>query len=137
MDTPGLDTTVVRLGGLYGADRNPARFLAGRTDVARPEAPVNLIHRDDAVGAFLALIEQDVRGEVVNACADEHPTRREFYGRAARAMGLEPPTFDASDPATGKVVSSRKLTDRIGYQFRHPDPLADLDDSTRGAPDDP
>jgi len=139
-ETPGLDTTIVRLGGLYGDDRNPARFLAGRTDVGRPEAPVNLIHRDDAVGVFAFLLEQDVRGEVVNACADEHPTRREFYGQAARAMGLEPPTFDTSDPATGKVVSNRKLTAQLGYQFRHPDPLADLDDRTGGtreAPDDP
>jgi nucleoside-diphosphate-sugar epimerase len=126
MDTPDLDTTIVRLGGLYGDDRNPARFLAGRTDVARPEAPVNLIHREDAVGVFLALIEQDVRGEVVNACADEHPTRRVFYGRAARAMGLEPPTFDPDDATTGKVVSPHKLTTQLGYQFRHPDPLADL-----------
>ena len=126
MDTPGLDTTIVRLGGLYGDDRNPARFLAGRTDVARPEAPVNLIHREDAVGVFLSLLEQNARGEVVNACADEHPTRRVFYGRAARAMGLEPPTFDDGDPTTGKVVSNRKLTTQLGYSFRHPDPLADL-----------
>ena len=126
MDTPGLDTTVVRLGGLYGGDRNPGRFLAGRTDVGRPEAPVNLIHRDDAVGVFETLIEQDVRGEVFNACAEEHPTRRAFYRRAATVSGLEPPTFDETDPTTGKVVSSRKLVEQLGYSFRHPDPLADL-----------
>jgi nucleoside-diphosphate-sugar epimerase len=140
MDSPDLDTTIVRLGGLYGDDRNPARFLAGRTDVARPEAPVNLIHREDAVGVFLALLEQNARGTVVNACADEHPTRRAFYGRAARAMGLEPPTFDADDPTTGKLVGTRKLTTELGYQFRHPDPLADLGPRADGeapAPDGP
>jgi nucleoside-diphosphate-sugar epimerase len=126
-ETSAFDTTVVRLGGLYGGDRHPGRFLAGRTGVGRPEAPVNLLHRDDAVGVFLALMEQEVRGEVVNACADAHPTRRAFYTQAAEALGLTPPTFDADDTTTGKRVSNEKLKERCGYQFRHPDPLADLE----------
>ena len=137
MDTPGLDTTVVRLGGLYGADRNPGRFLAGRTGVGRPEAPVNLLHRDDSVEVFAFLIEQNVRGEVVNACADEHPSRRAFYVRAAEVSGLEPPSFDAEDSRSGTLVSNRKLTSDLGYSVRHPDPLADLNAGTDrdGAPD--
>lgn len=127
MDTDALDTTIVRLGGLYGGDRNPGRFLAGRKDLGRPQSPVNLIHRDDAVGVFAALLEQDVRGEVFNACANEHPPRRDFYTRAAEVTGLEPPTFDETDETTGKLVSNEKLMDHLEYQFRHPDPLADLE----------
>lgn len=127
METPGLDATIVRLGGLYGGDRNPGRFLAGRTGVGRPEAPVNLIHRDDAVGVFATLLDRDVRGEVFNACADAHPTRKAFYTRAAESMGLEPPTFDGDDATTGKCVSNEKLKHHADYSFRHPDPLADLD----------
>jgi nucleoside-diphosphate-sugar epimerase len=126
VDTSDFDTTIVRLGGLYGGDRNPGRFLAGRTDVGRPQAPVNLLHRDDAVGVFTTLLEQDVRNEVFNACADEHPPRKAFYSRAAAALGLEPPTFDESDTTTGKRVSNEKIKARCGYQFQHPDPLADL-----------
>lgn len=126
-ETPELDVTIVRLGGLYGGDRNPGRFLAGRTDVSKPGSPVNLIHRDDAVGVFSAIIEQDVRGEVFNACADEHPERHVFYPKAAEATGLEPPTFDMSDDTTGKRVNNRRLKETLGYQFRHPDPLADLE----------
>jgi nucleoside-diphosphate-sugar epimerase len=126
-ETPDFDTTIVRLGGLYGADRNPGRFLAGRTDVGRPQAPVNLLHRDDAVGVCATLLDQDVRGEVFNACADEHPTRKAFYTRAAAALGLEPPTFDETDTPTGKRVSNAEIKTRCDYQFQHPDPLADLD----------
>jgi nucleoside-diphosphate-sugar epimerase len=126
-ETPELDVTIVRLGGLYGGDRNPGRFLAGRTDVSKPGSPVNLIHQDDAVGVFTAIIEQNVRGEVFNACADEHPERHVFYPKAAEATGLEPPTFDMTDDTTGKLVSNQKLKTRLGYQFQHPDPLADLE----------
>ncbi len=129
MEAPAVDVTIVRLGGLYGGDRHPGRFLAGRSDVARPNAPVNLIHRDDAVGVFATLLAQNIRGEVFNACADEHPTRRALYTRAAEALGLEPPTFDRDDPTTGKRVSNQRLKDRCGYTFTHPDPLADLVDA--------
>lgn len=127
MEAPALATTVVRFGGLYGGDRHPGRFLAGRSNIGRPEAPVNLIHREDCVALLTTLLEQDVRGEVFNACADAHPSRRDIYTRAAEALGLEPPTFDTSDTTTGKRVSNRKVKARCGYQFRRPDPLADLD----------
>src|SRR5690606_936291 len=36
--------TILRFGGLFGADRHPANFLSGRKNVANPLAPVNLIH---------------------------------------------------------------------------------------------
>lgn len=127
MDDPAFATTVVRFGGLYGEDRHPGRFLAGRRDVSRPEAPVNLIHRDDCVDLLLTLLEQDVRNDVFNACADAHPTRRAVYTRAAEVLGLDPPTFDESDTTTGKVVDNQKVKAQTGYQFLHPDPLADLE----------
>ncbi|MFB6271355.1 MAG: SDR family oxidoreductase [Salinibacter sp.] len=127
MDDSNFDTTIVRLGGLYGNARHPGRFLAGRTNVGRPEAPVNLIHQDDAVALFRVLLDQDVRGEVFNACADAHPSRRAVYTRAAETLGLDPPTFDAPDDTTGKTVDNQKVKAHTGYQFRHPDPLADLD----------
>lgn len=127
MEDEAFATTIVRFGGLYGDDRHPGRFLAGRTNVKRPEAPVNLIHRADCVGVLGTLLEQHVYDEVFNACADAHPTRRAVYTLTAEVLGLEPPTFDETDSTTGKVVSNQKLKDRCGYQFQHPDPLADLE----------
>lgn len=127
MTADAVDATVVRLAGLYGGDRHPGRFLSGRSDVGRPDARVNLLHQDDAVGVFLALLEQDRRGEVFNACADDHPTRRTFYTRAAERLGLDAPTFYDGDTTTGKVVANEKIKRLCNYTFRHPDPLADLD----------
>lgn len=126
LDDPAFATTVIRFSGLYGGDRHPGRFLAGRSDLGRPEAPVNLIHREDCLGILTALLEQNVRNDVFNACADAHPTRRELYTQAAEVLGLDPPSFDESDNTKGKVVSNKKIKDRCGYQFLHPNPLADL-----------
>lgn len=121
----GFETTILRFGGLYGYDRQPGRFLAGRTGVDGGEAPVNLIHRDDCLGIVAAVVAQDVRGVVLNACADAHPTRRALYTAAARRLGLVPPVFSDA-PAAYKIVSNRRLKETLGYRFRHPDPLADL-----------
>lgn len=129
VETPDFDTTIIRLAGLYGGDRHPGRFLAGRTNVGRPKAPVNLLHRDDGVGIFATILEEDIRGDVFNACADEHPTRKVFYTRAAEALGLDPPTFDETDSTMGKLVSNEKIKVHCGYQFQHPDPLADMSDA--------
>ena len=114
--------TILRFAGLYGYDRQPGRFLAGRRNLPNGEAPVNLVHRDDCIGSIEAVLAQDVRGEVLNVCADVHPTRATFYTAAAHRLGLVPPTFDEAAPLAFKVVSNAKLKRRLGYRFQHPDP---------------
>lgn len=118
---PGTKTTVVRLGGLIGYDRNPARFVAGKTDVAG-DTPVNLIHRDDAVQIIQALIEKEIWGEVFNACSPQHPSKREFYTKAAAISGLPVPHFSRS-PENYKIVNSDKLVSRLGYTFKYVNPM--------------
>lgn len=130
-DAASFDTTVIRFAGLYGGDRHPGRFLAGRTNVSGGDAPVNLIHRDDCIGIVTAIIEQEARGEVFNACADRHPTRRTMYTAAAEAMGLEPPTFEPG--GTNKVVSNEKVKRELGYTFKHPDPSVSRGEAERGS----
>lgn len=114
-------TTVVRLGGLIGYDRNPARFVAGKNDVAG-DTPVNLIHRDDAVQIIQTLIEKEVWGEVFNACSPQHPSKREFYTKAATISGLPVPLFSHS-PENYKIVNSDKLVSRLGYTFKYINPM--------------
>lgn len=111
--------TVLRLAGLYGPGRPAGRFLAGRRDVPGGSAPVNLLHLDDAVGAVLRLLQSGGTG-TFNVCAAAHPPRRDFYPAAARALGLEAPTF-APDTRGGKTVSSARLRRETGYRFRYDD----------------
>jgi nucleoside-diphosphate-sugar epimerase len=121
-DEAAVDTTILRFGGLYGPDRHPGRFLAGRTGLARPHAPVNLIHLDDCIGLVEAVFDANARNEVFNAVAPEHPTRKETYTRAAAMLGLEPPQFASSDERSGKSVRSRKSQMVLEYTYQHPNP---------------
>ena len=113
------DVTILRFGGLYGPDRHPGRFLAGRTGLSRPQAPVNLIHLEDCIGVVEAVLDQNARNDVFNAVAPHHPSRKDAYTHAARTLGLEPPTFDPSDTRTGKMISSEKTQTFLGYTYRH------------------
>lgn len=123
MNEDSFDTTIVRFGGLYGYDRHPAKFLAGRKNLDKAKAPVNLIHRDDCIEIIKILIEREVTGEVFNAVSDGHPPRSTYYRTAAETFGLEPPTFKEGDGKDYKVVSNRKLKEKLDYQFKHPNPM--------------
>lgn len=120
---PGKDLTVVRLAGLAGGNRHPGRFLAGKTQVANPLAPVNLVHQADCVEILFRIIQQDCWGQSFNACADAHPARQQYYTAAALSLGLVPPLFADPNPAdTFKIVSNAKVKQALSYTFQYPDP---------------
>jgi nucleoside-diphosphate-sugar epimerase len=119
-------STVVRLGGLIGPDRAPGRFLAGRRELGQGNAPVNLLHLTDAVGVLAAIIKHGVWGHTFNACASNHPLRRDFYPTAAEFLKLESPTFKREHGVSGKIVDSSLVRRTVPYQFQHDDVLGAL-----------
>lgn len=116
------DAVVLRFGGFYGYDRQPGRFFSGRETIPNGGAPVNMVHRDDAVGIVLRLAEQNVRGETLSVCSEGHPSRSVFYRVWAQRGGYVLPPFDLA-PAPWKRVSNRRLRLRLDYAFRYPNPL--------------
>lgn len=117
-----FQTTILRFAGLYGPGREPARFLAGKSDVKGADNPVNLIHQDDCVAIIARIIEKGVWGETFNACADEHPTRKVFYEKAAKTLGVAPPSF-SEEAGLYKIVNSEKLKEMLPYTFIFPRPI--------------
>ncbi len=111
--------TVLRFGGLIGGDRHPGKYLASKKNVENPAGPINLIHQTDCIGIILKIIELDVRNDVFNAVAPDHPTRKEYYTAHALANHLAPPSFDDHIASSGKIVDSSKLIKNLNYQFVH------------------
>ncbi|PVY42515.1 SDR family oxidoreductase [Pontibacter virosus] len=123
-DSENWVCTVVRFGGLVGGDRQPGRFLAGKQDLPNGDAPVNMIHLEDCLNILQRIIAQEKWGQVYNACADEHPSRRDFYEAAAKALDLTIPTFKDMEETHFKLISSQKLKDDLAYVFSYPNPMA-------------
>ena len=120
-----FETTILRFGGLIGADRNPARFLL-KSDRAVANIPVNLIHQDDCIGIIAAILEKDLWGETLNACCPEHPLKKDFYGKAAQISGLPEPLISNQTEAY-KIVDSSKLKRLLKYKFKYSSPMDYLD----------
>jgi nucleoside-diphosphate-sugar epimerase len=118
-----LPTTILRMGGLVGGDRKAGRFLAGKKDVKNGNAPINMIHRDDCIGVINEIVEQEIWEETFNVCADEHPTRKEFYLAQTAKQGLEAPTFSDDEEVSFKIISNEKVKTLLGYNFLYPDPM--------------
>lgn len=118
-----FDAVVIRFGGLYGYDRHPVKYMAGRKNIPGGNAPVNLIHRDDCVRIIEQIIQKDIRNEIFNGVSDGHPPKSLYYPMIAGEMELEPPTFSDDETSNYKVVSNRKLKDILHYKFIHPNPM--------------
>ena len=116
-------TTVLRLAGLFGYNRNPANFFPPGKPIGNPNGSVNMIHQDDCIRIISQLIENEIWGETFNACADTHPTRREFYTKAALDIGRDAPVFIENGSLEQKIISNQKLKTVLGFQFSYPDLL--------------
>jgi nucleoside-diphosphate-sugar epimerase len=117
------DLTVLRMGGLMGADRIPGIYFAGKEQVVG-HTRVNFIHQEDAAGMIAWVIRQGLWNQTFNGVAPEHPLRREVYQHNASALGIPlPASFqDAADEDGGRLISSEKIVS-TGFTFEYPDPL--------------
>ena len=132
---------VLRLSGLVGPDRHPGNFLKHGRMFSSPEASVNLIHQDDAVGLILALLKNNTFSGIVNGVSQTKATKAQYYSAAAKALNLPEPRFnhenifDASssnsnsnsDLKSSKRVSGKKARTSLNYPFVHDDLLSWLD----------
>jgi nucleoside-diphosphate-sugar epimerase len=117
-------TTIVRFAGLIGGSRHPGRFFRGGKRVKNPDANVNLIHLDDCINILDSIVSNDIWGETFNACADSHPSKREFYTQAATMAAAPLPEFEDSADRSFKIIDNSKLKRVLGYEFLHPDLMA-------------
>lgn len=118
-----FETTIIRFGGLIGEDRNAIKMLTGKTNVANPQGPINLIHQEDCIGIISEIIchtePVEVWNETFNAVAPNHPTRKNYYTQKAITLNLSRPEFTENEMSIGKIVSSEKLERFLGYRFKN------------------
>ena len=117
-DASEFKTTIIRFGGLLGKQRHPAKYLAGRTGLKNPEAPVNLIHLRDCLAIIEGILDTDSFGTVFHGVNPIHQSRKAYYQFTAEAMDLEKPEFDDNGISLGKVIYSKRLNTDLGFEFQ-------------------
>lgn len=116
----GKRLTILRLAGLFGENRNPAKFLAGKQNLKNANSPVNLVHQEDVISFILELIQQNIWGETINLCSSEHPSRNEFYTWMCEREKLEIPHFEEDLIQSNRIIDNQKSKTIFNYKFDSP-----------------
>ena len=122
-ESPSYSLTILRMGGLMGADRIPGSYFSGKEEVVG-HTRVNFIHQDDAARMIAWVLDQGLWNQTFNGVAPEHPLRREVYAKNASALGILPPAsyLEVADEKVGRWISSEKIS-ATGFSFDFPNPL--------------
>jgi nucleoside-diphosphate-sugar epimerase len=113
---------IFRFAGLVGPRRHPGKFLSGKIN-GGATTPVNIIHLDDCVQIVRKSLKAGINEDfILNACADLHPTKREFYSKMADLLSLPEPQFNDQN-SDYKIVDNSRLKRYLSYEFIYPDPM--------------
>ena len=113
-----FNTTIIRFGGLFDSERHPAKYLAGKTNLSNPKAPVNLIHKEDCINIITLILKHNIWNEVFNAAHPNHPTKKDYYTSYCKKHQLDLPKFNDSEKNEGKIIESTKLEQLLTYSFK-------------------
>lgn len=122
-NNPSYKTTIIRFAGLIGYSRKPSNFFKNGRKIENPYGVVNMIHRDDCINIIEKIISLNIYNETFNACADTHPTRRDFYTHAFLCSRQNEPEFIDNGSIEIKQISNHKLKRILDYKFQYPDLL--------------
>ena len=121
---------ILRVAGIYGPGRGHLflQYLRNEAKIAgKGERLINMIHRDDLVGALIAALKSGRAGEIYNAVDDEPVAQIHFFRWLSETLGKWMPPFategengERKRAFTNKKVSNRKLKMELGYQFKYP-----------------
>lgn len=117
-----VDISIVRLAGLVGPDRHPARSLSGK-QLDAGNKRINLVHVYDIVSALTTIICGKPLNDVIHLCSLSHPKRGIYYVDAAKAMDIDAPRFsDTEAEPAGKVIDAAQSWARLNITPEYSDP---------------
>ena len=99
-------TDILRLGGLYDAERHPLATVAKNAGRLKGWEAVNMLHRDRAVSALFQTACTPEGHRLRNLVETPHRSRRSFYAAEAAKLGLPVPQF-AEGGGRGRTVQTR------------------------------
>ncbi|KAI9195390.1 hypothetical protein LWI28_014428 [Acer negundo] len=114
---------VVRLAGLYKADRGAHVYWLGKGSVeVRPDHILNLIHYEDAASLSVAILKKKLRGRILLGC-DNHPVSRQEVMDLVSKSGKFSKKFEGftgtTDPL-GKRLNNSKTRQELEWEPKYP-----------------
>lgn len=108
---------ILRCSGLFGGDRNPGNFLAGKINLKGPFTSVNLIHALDICAVVEKLLPSKIHG-IYNLSVTAPYNKKEFYTKASRKISNAPPIFDMKTESYKRTINSKKVEHLTKVEFK-------------------
>jgi nucleoside-diphosphate-sugar epimerase len=112
----GKKNYLLRLAGLIGPKRHPAKFFADRENIPNGNAPVNLIQQEDVVSAILQIIKEQPENGIYNLCFPDHPTRSTYYSYASKTLYGKSAHF--LEEGEGKLIIGEKIEEQTSFRYK-------------------
>jgi nucleoside-diphosphate-sugar epimerase len=131
----GVETVILRVPGIYAADRLPVERLRRGTPVLRPEDDVytNHVHAEDLAAICARALEADAPAGIYNASDDSELRMGEWFDLVADRCGLpRPPRVSRAEAARAispmllsfmsesRRLVNRRLKEVLGVQLKYP-----------------
>ena len=131
----GVHIIILRVPGIYAADRLPIERIERGTPALRAEDDVftNHIHADDLATVCMAALTRGGRGRIYNVSDDSEMKMGEYFDLVADRAGLPRPPRIARAEAPGKIspmalsfmsesrrLVNRRMKDELGIVLRYP-----------------
>lgn len=117
LNTPSLNATILRFGGLIGPNRHPVFSLAARKSIGNPTGKINFIHLDDCLKLISLCLDVKNSKGIFNGVTPYHPSREEYYQKMAAVAGVILPPFE-STLEDDRIISSQKAINHLGMHFK-------------------
>lgn len=125
----GFPAVILRVVGIYGPGRGYwlNQFLNGEATIeGKGDRFLNMVHRDDVVGAIIAALKKGSPGEIYNVADDEPARQIDLFRWLSKQLSKElPPSVEREQRVerkrgwTNKKISNAKLKS-LGYEFKYP-----------------
>jgi nucleoside-diphosphate-sugar epimerase len=117
-----FESTIIRFGGLMGADRIPINYFSGKEHVDG-ESRVNYIHQDDAVRMIAWVISTNLWNRLFNGVAPIHSKKRDVLEASALKLAVDPPrSYQKNENITQRLIDPSAILE-TGFVFNFPDPV--------------
>lgn len=111
-----IDYVIVRFGGLIGEGRHPIKFLQSKALLQNPVGRINYICQKDCVRLLDKIVNSELRNEIINGVANEHPTKKEFYTTVSLNLGLDEPKFEEVK-SNFKIIDNQKSKSLLSFEY--------------------
>lgn len=119
LNTNEITSCILRLGGLFGPDRKPVRYIVNRGVLENPDLPVNMIHIRDIVAFTAALLAQGLTTTTIyNLVSPHYKNRLDYYTQEAEELDLTLPPLGENDWKTYRKITGDKIVQQTGIPYQ-------------------